>query len=221
MSGPSGSTPVLGLPYPTPDDNVDVPRDIKALADAIAGQGGAPGLIYVGEIRWMGMLVAPAGWLACDGAAVSRTGSFARLFAAIGTNYGAGDGTSTFNVPDLRGRAAIGAGQGVGLSARAMGARVGAETVSLAAMPAHNHGGLTGNDSPDHNHNYETYTATNQAQAAVNADRFGLSISAEGARTSYGANQRHSHSIPSQGSGAADGNMPPALVIPAYIYAGA
>lgn len=47
--------------------------------------------------------VAPAGWLLCDGSAVSRT-TYAKLFAAIGTAYGIGNGTSTFNVPDLRGR---------------------------------------------------------------------------------------------------------------------
>jgi len=49
----------------------------------------------------------PNGWLLCDGAAVSRT-SYAALFAVISTTYGAGDGTTTFNLPDLRGRVAIG-----------------------------------------------------------------------------------------------------------------
>src|SRR6185503_20590605 len=46
---------------------------------------------------------APSGWLNCDGSAVSRT-TYANLFAAIGTTFGAGDGSTTFNVPDLRGR---------------------------------------------------------------------------------------------------------------------
>ena len=45
---------------------------------------------------------APAGWLECNGSAVSRT-TYAALFAAIGTEYGVGDGTTTFNLPDLRG----------------------------------------------------------------------------------------------------------------------
>lgn len=54
---------------------------------------------------------APTGWLICDGAAVSRT-TYAALFAAIGTTFGAGDGTTTFNIPDGRGRTAIGAGTG-------------------------------------------------------------------------------------------------------------
>lgn len=52
--------------------------------------------------------VAPQGWLLCDGSAVSRT-VYAALFQATSTAYGAGDGSSTFNVPDLRGRAPVGA----------------------------------------------------------------------------------------------------------------
>jgi microcystin-dependent protein len=47
------------------------------------------------------MNTAPSGWLACSGQAVSRT-TFAALFAAIGTTYGVGDGSTTFNLPDLR-----------------------------------------------------------------------------------------------------------------------
>jgi microcystin-dependent protein len=47
--------------------------------------------------------VAPAGWLMCDGSAVSRT-VYASLFASVGTGYGTGDGSTTFNLPDFRGR---------------------------------------------------------------------------------------------------------------------
>lgn len=53
---------------------------------------------------------APSGWLLCDGSAVSRT-TYADLFSAISTTYGSGNGTTTFNVPDLRGRNPYGAGQ--------------------------------------------------------------------------------------------------------------
>jgi microcystin-dependent protein len=82
----------------------------------------------------------PAGWLLCDGAAVSRT-TYARLFGVVGTAFGAGDGSTTFNLPDLRGRAPIGAGTGSGLSARTFGGKVGAEThtLSSAEMPSHAH----------------------------------------------------------------------------------
>ena len=55
-----------------------------------------------GEVAPFARSTAPDGWLVCDGQAVSRT-TYARLFAAIGTTFGAGNGSSTFNVPDLRG----------------------------------------------------------------------------------------------------------------------
>ena len=62
----------------------------------------------------------PAGYLECDGSAVSRT-AYAALFAALGTTWGAGDGSTTFNLPDLRGRTAIGAGTGTAGGATAHG----------------------------------------------------------------------------------------------------
>ncbi len=82
----------------------------------------------------------PAGWLECNGQAVNR-GTFAALFAAIGTTWGAGNGTTTFNLPDLRGRGPIGAGQGTGLTNRALGAKGGEEmhTLTVAEMPSHTH----------------------------------------------------------------------------------
>jgi len=54
----------------------------------------------------------PVDWLACDGAAISRT-TYAELYAAIGTTFGVGDGSTTFNLPDLRGRAPVGRGSNV------------------------------------------------------------------------------------------------------------
>ena len=72
----------------------------------------------------------PFGFLACDGAAVLRS-SYPSLFAAIGTTYGPGDGSTTFNVPDLQGRTIIGSGSGAGLTTRARGNTGGAESVAL------------------------------------------------------------------------------------------
>ena len=95
-----------------------------------------------GIIQMFAGATAPDGWLNCDGSAVSRT-TYATLFAAIGTTWGAGDGSTTFNVPDLRGRAPIGSGTGSGLSARTLGDNGGAESVTLTAaqsgLPAHTH----------------------------------------------------------------------------------
>ncbi|MBP8178734.1 MAG: tail fiber protein [Spirochaetes bacterium] len=56
-----------------------------------------------GCIMAYGGTTAPSGWLACDGSAVSRT-TYAALYAVIGNAYGSGDGSTTFNLPDLRGR---------------------------------------------------------------------------------------------------------------------
>lgn len=68
----------------------------------------------VGQVCFFAMQTAPTGFLACSGQAVSRT-TYAALFAAIGTTYGAGDGSTTFNLPDLRGEFIRGwdAGRGV------------------------------------------------------------------------------------------------------------
>ena len=71
--------------------------------------GGGAELIPSGTIVAYGAASAPTGWLLCDDSAVSRT-TQARLFAVIGTGYGAGDGSSTFNVPDLRDKVPLGKG---------------------------------------------------------------------------------------------------------------
>ena len=84
----------------------------------------------------------PTGWKICDGSALSRT-TYSNLYDVIGTTWGSGNGSTTFNIPDLRGRAPVGAGQGTGLTNRTLGDTVGAETVKLTAaqsgLPAHTH----------------------------------------------------------------------------------
>ena len=67
--------------------------------------------VPAGFILPYGSTTAPSGFLACDGAAVSRT-TYAALFAAIGETWGAGDSSTTFNVPDLEGAALRGTGTG-------------------------------------------------------------------------------------------------------------
>ena len=66
-------------------------------------------IMPVGSIITYGGSAAPAGWLLCDGSAVSRA-TYADLYTAIGTTFGTGDGSSTFNTPDLRGIFVRGAG---------------------------------------------------------------------------------------------------------------
>jgi hypothetical protein len=80
--------------------------------------------------------VAPNGWLLCNGQIVSRT-TYISLFTAIGTIYGAGDGVTTFNLPDMRGRVSVAAGAGPGLTNRVLGVTDGEEkhTLTINEMP--------------------------------------------------------------------------------------
>lgn len=86
----------------------------------------------------------PPGWLLCDGQSVSRM-DHQKLFEAIGTTYG-GAGSPHFQLPDLRGRVVLGAGQGVGLTPRVLGNTFGSESSSLTVeqLPARSHTGATG-----------------------------------------------------------------------------
>lgn len=67
---------------------------------------GTVGIERTGDLKWTAGKSVPSGWLVADGSAVSRTEN-ANLFGEIGTDYGAGDGTTTFNLPDCRGRCLI------------------------------------------------------------------------------------------------------------------
>lgn len=93
----------------------------------------------LGEIRHFAGNFAPVGWSFCWGQQMSIS-EYSALYALIGTTYG-GDGVSSFNLPDFRGRVAVGTGQGIGLSITVLGATAGAETVTLtqANLPAHTH----------------------------------------------------------------------------------
>jgi microcystin-dependent protein len=94
---------------------------------------------FLGEIRLFAGNRVPEGWHACDGTALEVSSNTA-LFALIGTTYG-GNGVSTFNLPDLRGAVPIHQGTGVGLTARALGAAGGSESVqlTLSQIPSHSH----------------------------------------------------------------------------------
>jgi microcystin-dependent protein len=94
---------------------------------------------FLAEIVMFGGNFAPRGWALCDGQLLAISQNTA-LFSLLGTTYG-GDGRTTFALPDLRGRAAVHAGTGPGLTPRSLGQRSGSETNTLNAlqMPAHNH----------------------------------------------------------------------------------
>jgi microcystin-dependent protein len=94
---------------------------------------------YIGEIRLFGFNFAPRGWMLCQGQTLSISSNTA-LFSLLGTTYG-GNGTTTFNLPDLRGRVAVGQGNGPGINPVDIGQIAGNNNVSLVQpnMPAHNH----------------------------------------------------------------------------------
>lgn len=94
---------------------------------------------FVGEIRLMGFGNAPRGWVQCAGQLLAINTNQA-LFSLLGTMYG-GNGTTTFAVPDLRGRVMMGFGQGPGLSNYTQGQAGGSANVTLiqANIPMHNH----------------------------------------------------------------------------------
>ena len=98
--------------------------------------------MLAGMIYMFAGSVAPQGYLVCDGSEVSRT-TYAALFAAIGTTFGAGDESTTFNLPNLSGRVAIGAS-----ASHALASTGGEEehTLLAAEMPTHSH------EVPQHGH---------------------------------------------------------------------
>jgi microcystin-dependent protein len=141
-----GVTATYQLPYPDGPDPADVPTDMHELADAVDAALGA--VAPTGVLLPFAADAAPSGWLICDGTALSRT-TYARLFAVIGTAYGSGDGTATFNLPDLRGRVPVGKGSHADVSTLGNNDGVAAASRSPRHNSTHN---LT---LPDHQHNLQ------------------------------------------------------------------
>ncbi len=119
------------------DDTVD--DAISALDTKVSSMSGSA---IPGVIQMYGGSTAPSGWLLCDGSAVSRT-TYSALFAVIGTTYGSGNGSTTFNLPDFKGRVPVGVGTGsaTGATAHTLGQKAGNEN---AIVPYHNHGPASG-----------------------------------------------------------------------------
>jgi microcystin-dependent protein len=95
---------------------------------------------------------APSGWLLCNGAAVSRS-TYSDLFAVIGTTFGAGNGSTTFNLPDMRDRIPGGAGSTYTLGHFSGTSSV---TLTLSELPSHNHNYNAGS----HDHSFSFFAGT-------------------------------------------------------------
>ena len=151
-----GTNVVLAsVPINSTNGNVAVSGDL-AVAGTITVAGG--NIIPPGVIWEYGGASPPAGWLVCDGSAVSRS-TYSALYNVIGIAYGAGDTSTTFNLPNRTNRFGVGAG---GLYLRGSTGGSASETTSSAG--AHNHTGVTGGTAlsiaqlPSHTHTGNTST---------------------------------------------------------------
>lgn len=105
----------------------------EKLASDVIPQG-----VPAGAVQWFAATTAPAGWLVCDGSAVSRT-TYAGLFSVIGTTFGSGNNSTTFNLPDFRGQFIRGWDNGRGVDpGRSFGSN------QLDAFQGHHHRGQSG-----------------------------------------------------------------------------
>ena len=132
---------------------------LAALATYQAALTGVP----VGGMIAFGGTAAPSGWLLCYGQAVSRT-TYAALFATIGIAYGGGDGSTTFNVPDRRGRVSVGTDNMGGVAA-------GRVTAAVCGTDAT----ILGNSGGDQNAQQDTITATSTATSTDSGHQHSIS----------------------------------------------
>jgi microcystin-dependent protein len=125
---------------------------VEVLSSAVPN---ATEIMPAGTVTQTARITAPTGWLLCEGQAVSRT-IFARLFDAIGTTYGTGDGSTTFTLPNLRGRVPVGRDT-TQTEFDVLGEAGGDKTVSLteAQLPSHSH------TTPNHSHTFSGTTSEN------------------------------------------------------------
>lgn len=190
-----------------------------------------PATIPVGLVAPYSGSSAPSGWILCYGQAVSRT-TYAALFAITSTTYGVGDGSTTFNLPDLRGRAIFGKDNMGGSTAgritnavsaivgTTLGASGGLESVTLtqANLPNVTLGGST-NTTGNHNHTYNDYTTNeNSGTSTANAAKNVATV----ANTSTDGDHSHTITTASINGGVTQTVTrvtPPAFILNMIIYA--
>jgi len=171
------------------------------------GTGGVPS----GTIMAFAGTTAPSGWLLCDGSAVSRT-TYSNLFTTISTSFGAGNGSTTFNIPDLRGRTIFGLDNMGGTTANRLtttgginsnntiGATGGNQTTTLSTsnLPSHNHtftGSSVTTTNNTHSHNYnDAYFAENFSGGVGGNSRYGISAATDNDNNFYWRTSSNTHS---------------------------
>ena len=152
---------------------------------------------FIAEIRIFAGNFAPRGWAFCDGQLFPVAQNTA-LFALIGTTYG-GDGQTTTALPNLRGRAPMHAGSGLGLTARRLGQRGGTEEVSLseAQMPLHTHPMTGSGEDSDRNVSTGQHLGVTENAARIYNDATDALVALdEGTLLDAGADQAHNNMQP-------------------------
>jgi len=151
---------------------------------------------FVGEIRMFAGNFAPRGWSFCDGQLIAVSQNDA-LFSLLGTIYG-GDGRTTFGLPDMRGRVPIHAGSGPGLSPRRLGAKMGAENVTLTAnqLPSHSHPMSASTDAATESNPAGAVTGSSLANDLYFSNSPAFTNMSTQAVTSIGGSQSHTNIQP-------------------------
>lgn len=154
-------------PQGLPGDVSEAPEDGISYARKDGDWEALPsGFVPSGSITAYAGTVAPAGYFLCDGQAISRT-TYADLFAVLGTAYGVGDGSTTFNVPNLKGRVIV-AADSTQTEFDTLGETGGAKTVTLneSQMPSHTHS-FTGVFNPTNTGATLAFTANLEAEEST------------------------------------------------------
>ena len=136
----SNMQPSLALTPIIATEGIFPSRNLSAISDSDVAPIAAFGEPYLGEITWIAHNDVPSGWRVADGSLLPISNNQS-LFSILGATYG-GNGRSDFALPDLRGRVAVGEGNGPGIANHSLGQRYGTteETLSVAQTPSHAHG---------------------------------------------------------------------------------
>lgn len=167
------------------------------------GIGGTIGALPPGVVMPYAGPSAPANWLLCGGQAVSRT-DYGALFAVIGTTYGSGNGSTTFNVPDLRGRVVAGEDDMGGTAANRLTTTTMTSSTTLGGTGGNQVHTLTSSEMPSHSHNVDIRRS---AVASSPYTIYQLQTIVTGAWSN------ETFTSTSAGSGAAHNNVQPTMVM--------
>jgi len=205
------------LTTPADDDIIAITDTSTGITKKMRRDDFFSGLTPAGMIAGYAGSSAPTGWLLCDGATVSRS-TYATLFAAIGTTYGAGDGSTTFVLPNLKGRVPVGYTSS-DANFNAMGKTGGENTHVLteAELASHYHSGSTSAPG-DHQHASNTSGQTVFTAGSTNTttdNRAGgfQQITWGNTVTGGGGNHSHTFNTDAHGSGSAHNNLQPYITI--------